>query len=171
MNDQTANWRKALPTNATADGAIPAVNTLSNEQLEDLEAAIAVERKDRHQRFFDQATAFLHCTPRRRRPRRRRASTPAEADPPTLGAVRIMTTKTNASAVAFPRRKLKSRLKALFKEGWDFDPLKLVRLLRDWGHSYPSIATIGFWFDDAPDRPLTGPQLQCWYETEIKHRR
>ena len=51
------------------------------------------------------------------------------------------------------------------------DPFKVVRFFRERGRSYRSIAEIGFWFHDAPDRPVTGLQLRRWYEIETKCRR
>ena len=50
-------------------------------------------------------------------------------------------------------------------------PFEVVRFFRECGDSYRWIAKTGFWFRDAPNKPLTGPQLRRWYETETKCRK
>ena len=53
------------------------------------------------------------------------------------------------------------------------DPYDVVRLLRQQGHTFATIARdVRMWFDDDPGKKtLTGAQLKEWYEAQAGLRR
>jgi hypothetical protein len=46
----------------------------------------------------------------------------------------------------------------------------VITFFRARGDSYPLIASIGFWTEEAPGKALTAKALRIWYESELKRR-